>query len=299
MANLNSIRCCGFDKGYDTLVKSRNGCLNDKALYSSALFSYQVSALSSYVEGVCLTQKQYSDAYQKALLNCGCCMKDIESPKGLPPPPACNYLWLCPIAEFNSPGGFIFNYNINNWTNDNITQYYSYYIEDLTYVPPYINFQPNINPYTGIHGFGFDSPSATRLYVWFLSSTQPLGWEGLDGVSNEIVPMDFIQLGGCSDDTINLCCTVEGDTSFLFWTVYNEFFFTNIGNVFCGTGDINFFQNNLQNMIDVTGTTATATVTVVGSDTFIQLTNVNKAVFNINSFITDSLGNPWYFTECI
>ena len=170
MANLNSIRCCGFDKGYDTLVKSRNGCLNDKALYSSALFSYQVSALSSYVEGVCLTQKQYSDAYQKALLNCGCCMKDIESPKGLPPPQPCYfYLHIICTPDLNfvdwEIDGQPFIANVNNLTGNSVfinstafqNEVFIWTIDDidnLPTIPSYTdsNGNPSVYPIQWIQG---------------------------------------------------------------------------------------------------------------------------------------------------
>ncbi len=52
-------------------------------------------------------------------------------------------------------------------------------------------------------------------------------------------------------------------------------------------------------MIDSYGGNATATVTVVGSDTFIQLSGVNKFVFDTDSYIIDSNLNQWFFTECI
>lgn len=109
MTKINSIRCCGFDEAYDALMKSRNGCLNDDMLYSSALFSYQTSVLASYVEDVCLTKKQYSDAYQKALLECSCCMKDIESPKKYEP--VCDDMYIISFTDnsYNSFYGWTLN----------------------------------------------------------------------------------------------------------------------------------------------------------------------------------------------
>lgn len=78
MANVNSIRCCGFDKAYKALTNSRNGCLCDKELYGTALLSYQIDALASYSPDVCLTQEQYDNLYQKLSLGCGCCSSDVE-----------------------------------------------------------------------------------------------------------------------------------------------------------------------------------------------------------------------------
>jgi len=78
VANVNSIRCCGFDKAYKALTNSRRGCLSDKELYGTALLSYQIDALASYSPDVCLTQEQYDNLYQKLSLGCGCCASDVE-----------------------------------------------------------------------------------------------------------------------------------------------------------------------------------------------------------------------------
>jgi len=78
VANVNSIRCCGFDKAYKALTNSRKGCLCDKELYGTALLSYQIGALASYTVDVCLTQEQYDNLYQNLSLGCGCCSNDLE-----------------------------------------------------------------------------------------------------------------------------------------------------------------------------------------------------------------------------
>lgn len=75
MADVNSIRCCGFDKGYSILEKSRNGCLNKNELFKTALLSYQIDMLAS---NDCLTQEQYSSLFDKLSLTCGCCTSDLD-----------------------------------------------------------------------------------------------------------------------------------------------------------------------------------------------------------------------------
>jgi len=80
VANVNSIRCCGFDKAYKALTNSRKGCLCDKELYGTALLSYQIDALASYSSEVCLTQQQYDNLFQKLSLGCGCCKSDVSLP---------------------------------------------------------------------------------------------------------------------------------------------------------------------------------------------------------------------------
>lgn len=78
MANVNSIRCCGFTKAYKVLTDSRKGCLSDCELYKNALLQYQIAALAEYSSEGCLTQEQYDSLYQKLKLNCNCCSPDIE-----------------------------------------------------------------------------------------------------------------------------------------------------------------------------------------------------------------------------
>lgn len=75
MADVNSIRCCGFDKSYKTLTNSKKGCLNGKELYSTALLSYQIALLAS---NDCISEDQYNDLFDKLSLVCGCCTSDLD-----------------------------------------------------------------------------------------------------------------------------------------------------------------------------------------------------------------------------
>lgn len=75
MANVNSIRCCAFDKAYGALESSRKGCLCDKELYTSALLNYQSDILWN---AWCLTNEQSESLFQKLKLKCNCCAEDIE-----------------------------------------------------------------------------------------------------------------------------------------------------------------------------------------------------------------------------
>lgn len=78
MANVNSIRCCGFTKAYKVLTDSRKGCLSDCELYNIAMLQHQIAALAEYSSEGCLTQEQYDSLYQKLKLKCSCCSPDVE-----------------------------------------------------------------------------------------------------------------------------------------------------------------------------------------------------------------------------
>jgi hypothetical protein len=229
----------------------------------------------------------------------------LPSEGGGPTPPTCNaYLWVAPITIFDAPGSPGILESIYKWSNDGgITEFYDAApIVDLGFNPPRDYYSANTNPWNKQHGFFFNDPyNGDALYVWFISNTKPL-FTGIESVSNNTVPILF-EKGKCADEVWDLCCWVYGDDTFgslsgIPWVIGNVLGF-NRQSSFNTYGDSFLFQNNLQNMIDSYGGNATATVTVVGSDTFIQLSGVNKFVFDTDSYIIDSNLNQWFFTECI
>lgn len=152
MANVNSIRCCGFDKAYKALTNSRKGCLSDKELYGTALLSYQIDALASYSPDVCLTQEQYDNLYQKLSLGCGCCSSNVNDPEYDTNEETIRY-WYLDI--YSAPDN-----TFDDWTIDGL---------------------PFLSNYTNLTGFGSNEVNGNNpiafydeRYIWQVSKQSDL-----------------------------------------------------------------------------------------------------------------------------
>ena len=79
--DVNSIVCCGFNKSYSTLTKSRNGSLGNSQLYDAALFAYQSLVFQRRVdmEYSCISDADFDTFSQKIQGCCGCCGVDNDT----------------------------------------------------------------------------------------------------------------------------------------------------------------------------------------------------------------------------
>jgi len=79
--DVNSIVCCGFNKSYSTLPKSRSGSLGNSQLYEAALFAYQNLVFQRHVdmEYSCISESDFDTFSQKLQGCCGCCGVDNDT----------------------------------------------------------------------------------------------------------------------------------------------------------------------------------------------------------------------------